>query len=101
MTEKTLQRTFVWGTVVFVALLVAMTVDSLHKVNAGRTPAVTDQVARGKYVLGMDFMTVRTEYVSFWIFWVFASGLLLFLPGVVVFLWDFLAGKPAAQPVAA
>jgi cytochrome c2 len=50
VTEKTLQRTFVWGTVVFVALLVAMTVDSLHKVNAGRTPVVTDQVAHGKYV---------------------------------------------------
>jgi len=50
VTEKTLQRTFIWGTVVFLALLGGMTVDSLHKVNAGRTPVVTDQVARGKYV---------------------------------------------------
>ncbi len=50
MTEKALQRTFVWGTVVFLAVLAGMTVDSLHKVNAGRTPAVTDQVAHGKYV---------------------------------------------------
>lgn len=50
MTEKSLQRTFVWGTAVFLVLLVAMTVDSLQKVNAGRTPAVTDQVAHGKYV---------------------------------------------------
>jgi len=52
-------------------------------------------------MLGMDFMTVRSEYVSFWIFWVWAAGLVLFLPGVLVFLWDFLAGKPALQPPAA
>jgi nitric oxide reductase subunit C len=50
MTEKAWQRTFIWGTAAFLVLLVAMTVDSLHKVNAGRTPVVTDQVARGKYV---------------------------------------------------
>jgi nitric oxide reductase subunit C len=50
MTEKGWQRTFIWGTAAFLILLVAMTVDSLHQVNAGRTPAVTDQVARGKYV---------------------------------------------------
>jgi mono/diheme cytochrome c family protein len=50
VTEKTWQRTFIWGTVVFLAVLAGMTVDSLHKVNAGRTPVVTDQVARGKYV---------------------------------------------------
>jgi nitric oxide reductase subunit B len=46
-------------------------------------------------LLGMDFMTVRTEYVGFWIFWVWVFGLVAFLPGVVAFLWDFLAGKPA------
>jgi nitric oxide reductase subunit C len=50
VTERTLQRTFIWGTVVFLILLAAMTADSLHKVNAGRTPAVTDRVAHGKYV---------------------------------------------------
>ena len=50
MTEKSLQRAFIWGTVVFLGVLVGMTVDSLHKVNAGRTPVVTDQVAHGKYV---------------------------------------------------
>ena len=50
MTEKALQRTFVGGTVVFLALLVGMTVDSLHQVNAVRTPPVTDRVAHGKYV---------------------------------------------------
>jgi nitric oxide reductase subunit B len=46
-------------------------------------------------LLGMDFMTVRTQYVAFWMFWVWALGLVVFLPGVLVFLWDFLAGKPA------
>jgi nitric oxide reductase subunit C len=50
MTEKAWQRTFLWGTALFVVLLVGMTVDSLKQVNAGRTPAVTDQVAHGKYV---------------------------------------------------
>ncbi len=50
MTEKTLQRIFVGGTVVFLVILTGMTMDSLQKVNAGRTPAVTDQVAHGKYV---------------------------------------------------
>jgi nitric oxide reductase subunit C len=50
MTERAWQRTFIWGTVFFMVLLVGMTVDSLHKVDAGRTPEVTDQVARGKYV---------------------------------------------------
>jgi len=50
MTEKALQRTFVGGTVVFLVVLAAMTADSLHQVNAARTPLVTDQVAHGKYV---------------------------------------------------
>ena len=50
MTEKAWQRTFIWGSAFFFVLLAGMTVDSLHKVNAGRTPPVTDQVARGKYV---------------------------------------------------
>jgi nitric oxide reductase subunit C len=50
MTEKAWQRTFIWGTVVFMILLLGMTFDSLHKVNASRTPPVSDQVARGKYV---------------------------------------------------
>jgi nitric oxide reductase subunit C len=50
MTERAWQRTFLWGTAFFVVLLTAMSVDSLHKVNAGRTPPVSDQVARGKYL---------------------------------------------------
>ena len=52
-------------------------------------------------LLGMDFMTVRSEYVSFWIFWVWLIGLVVFLPGVVAFVWDFLAGKPATPEAAA
>lgn len=40
-------------------------------------------------ILGMDFMTVRTEYVSFWLFWVWFFGIALFLPGVLLYLWDF------------
>ncbi len=50
MTEKAWQRTFIWGSGFFFVLLAGMTVDSLHKVDTRRTPPVTDQVARGKYV---------------------------------------------------
>jgi nitric oxide reductase subunit C len=50
MTEKALRTTFLLGSLVFLVLLIAMTVDSLRKVNAGRTPAVTAQVAAGKEV---------------------------------------------------
>jgi len=38
---------------------------------------------------GMDFMTVRTQHVGFWMFWVWLFGLVLFLPGVLVYLMDF------------
>lgn len=30
-------------------------------------------------------------------FWVWVFGLLLFLPGVLAFVWDFLVGRPAAE----
>ena len=50
MTEKAWQRTFVWGSAFFLVLLAGMTVDSLRRVEAGRTPPVTDRVAHGKYV---------------------------------------------------
>jgi len=50
MTEKTLRTTFLLGTLAFLVLLAAMTTDSLRQVNAGRTPAVTAQVAAGKEV---------------------------------------------------
>ncbi len=48
-------------------------------------------------LLGMDFMTVRLTYVSFWMFWVWAAGLVVFFPGVLAFMWDFLAGRPPAE----
>ncbi len=50
MTEKTLKRTFVGGTFFFLVILSGMTFDSLRRVQAGRTPPVKDQVARGKAV---------------------------------------------------
>jgi nitric oxide reductase subunit B len=40
-------------------------------------------------LIGMDFMVVRTEYMSFWMFWVFFFGLTLFTPGVLIYVWDF------------
>lgn len=56
-------------------------------------------------LVGLDFMVVRTQYVNFWMFWVFASGLVLFLPGVLIYLWDFFtlgaAEKRATAPAIA
>jgi hypothetical protein len=48
-------------------------------------------------LIGMDFMIVRTQYVSFWMFWVFFFGLTVFLPGVVIYVWDFfgLSARPS------
>ncbi len=43
-------------------------------------------------------MTVRIDYVSFWIVWVFVAGALLFLPGVVVYVWDFFFGMRPDVP---
>ncbi len=48
MSESRLRALFVGGTVVFLILLVAMSVDSLRQVQAGRTPALTAEVAAGK-----------------------------------------------------
>ncbi len=50
MTEKSLQRTFLWGTFLVLAVLIGMTVDSLRQVQAGRTPPVSAAVAHGKAV---------------------------------------------------
>jgi nitric oxide reductase subunit B len=41
-------------------------------------------------MVGLDFMTVRTQYMSFWMFWVLLCGGLFFLPGVSLYLWDLL-----------
>lgn len=48
-------------------------------------------------LLGMDFMTVRTQFVRFWIFWVWFFGLVLFLPGVLLYVWDFFSLRPAPR----
>lgn len=55
-------------------------------------------------LLGMPFMTVRTQFVGFWLFWVFFFGLVLFLPGVLITVWDFFSlesetGEPEAEGV--
>lgn len=50
MTEKALRTTFLLGSLLFLLLLIAMSADSLRQVQAGRTPAVTAQVAQGKEV---------------------------------------------------
>lgn len=54
-------------------------------------------------LVGLDFMVVRTQYMTFWMFFVWFFGLTLFTPGVVVYLWDFFAltgpaGAPATTP---
>jgi hypothetical protein len=46
-------------------------------------------------------MMVRTQYVAFWMFWVWLCGLALFLPGALVYVWDIVrlqgtAWRPAA-----
>lgn len=47
-------------------------------------------------LVGLDFMLVRTQYVGFWIFFVWLFGLVVFAPGVTIYLWDFFAlGRPA------
>ncbi len=50
LTEKVLQRILVAGTALSLVALVAMSSDSLRKVKAGRTPALSDAAARGKHV---------------------------------------------------
>lgn len=56
-------------------------------------------------LIGMDFMVVRTEYMSFWMFWVFFFGLTLFTPGVLIYVWDFFTlgakSKVALKPARA
>jgi len=45
-------------------------------------------------MVGLDFMTVRTQYMAFWMFWVFAFGAGFFLPGASLYLWDLLGLRP-------
>jgi nitric oxide reductase subunit B len=46
-------------------------------------------------VAGLDFMQVRTQYMSLWMFLVWFIGLIVFLPGTVVYVWEFLRPRPA------
>ncbi len=46
---------------------------------------------------GLDFMTVRTQYETLWLFLVWFFGLVVFLPGVVVYLWDFFKLKGTSE----
>jgi nitric oxide reductase subunit C len=48
MSEKALRNIFIFGTLFFFVILVAMTVDTLRQVNNIRTPPLTDQVVEGK-----------------------------------------------------
>jgi len=52
-------------------------------------------------MVGLDFMAVRTQFTSFWILWVFVFGLVVFTPGVLIYLWDFLGMRPAPRPIEA
>ena len=52
MTERTLQRTFVWGTAFFMVALIVMSRDSLRQVTTARTPALTADVVAGKHAWG-------------------------------------------------
>lgn len=46
---------------------------------------------------GMPFITVRDQYLRFWIGGVFTFGLLLFLPGVTLYLYDFFGLRPVKK----
>lgn len=50
MSEKALRNIFVFGTLIFLLILAAMTVDSLGQVASARTAQLTDQVVAGKVV---------------------------------------------------
>ncbi len=48
MSEKALRNIFIFGTLFFFVVLIAMTVDTLRQVNTIRTPFLTNQVVEGK-----------------------------------------------------
>lgn len=50
MSEKMLRSMFIVGTIFFMLVLVAMTVDSLSQIANARTPQLTEQVVAGKQV---------------------------------------------------
>ncbi len=48
-------------------------------------------------MVGLDFMIVRDQYLRFWISGVFLSGLLLFLPGITLYILDFFGLTPSTK----
>jgi nitric oxide reductase subunit B len=50
-------------------------------------------------MVGLPFMTVRTQFITFWLFWVFIFGLVLFLPGVLIYLRDFFGLEAATDEI--
>ncbi len=48
MSEQTLKNIFIFGTVLFLLVLVGMTINSLYQVSTTRTPQLTDAVVAGK-----------------------------------------------------
>jgi nitric oxide reductase subunit B len=46
-------------------------------------------------MIGLDFMVVRDQYLRFWMFWVWFFGLVLFLPGVFMYLLDITNLRPS------
>ena len=50
MSEKTLGRILLYGTIFFVVALIGLTVNSMMQIKSQRTPAVTDQMVAGKSV---------------------------------------------------
>lgn len=48
-------------------------------------------------VIGMDFMVVRTEYLTIWMVIVLIAGLALVTPGVLLYAWDFFFMKSARR----
>jgi nitric oxide reductase subunit B len=75
-----------WGfwlmTIGMIAMVIAFTIAGVVQVYLWR-------------MTGLDFMTVKTQYESFWLLLVFIFGFVLFLPGVIVYLWDFFKLKKA------
>lgn len=48
-------------------------------------------------MVGLPFITVRDQYLKFWMAAIFVSGLALFLPGLLLYIIDFFGLKPGAK----
>lgn len=80
--ERVRERRGLWAfwlmTAGMLAMVLAFTIAGVVQVYLNR-------------MIGIDFMTVRTQYVGFWMFWVWLFGLLMFLPGCALYVRDFFA----------